>query len=408
MRLIADGVVDRGGVSALAARLGYSPRQLHRALTEELGAGPLALARAQRAQAARTLIESTSLSMTSIAFAAGFDSVRQFNDTVREVFASTPTDLRRRVRPGTATSASTVRLRLAVRRPFHIGGLFGHLAATAVPGLEEWRNGAYHRSMALEYGPAVVALRPADSHVEATLTLADHRDLVSAVARCRWLLDLDADPTAIDAGLAEDPLLRAAVEAQPGRRVPRCVDGDELALRIVVGQQVSTKAARLLTSRLVTEVGMPLPAALIEDGSSIAWTFPTAGALAKCDPRTLAMPRRRAATLIALATALAAGDLDLSPGADRVPALDALRRLPGIGPWTIASVAMRALGDPDAFLATDLGVAAAGRLVGLTTTTELIARSERWRPWRSYATQVLWGLLDHPINRLPDPARNAR
>ena len=178
--------------------------------------------------------------------------------------------------------------------------------------------------MALEYGPAVVALRPADSHVEATLTLADHRDLVSAVARCRWLLDLDADPTAIDAGLAEDPLLRAAVEAQPGRRVPRCVDGDELALRIVLGQQVSTKAARLLTSRLVTEVGTPLPAALIEDGSSIAWTFPTAGAVAKCDPRTLPMPRRRAATLIALATALAAGDLDLSPGADRVPALDAL------------------------------------------------------------------------------------
>ena len=408
IRLIADGVVDRGGVSALAARLGYSPRQLHRALTEELGAGPLALARAQRAQAARTLIESTSLSMTSIAFAAGFDSVRQFNDTVREVFASTPTDLRRRVRPGTATSASTVRLRLAVRRPFHVEGLFGHLAATAVPGLEEWRNGAYHRSMALEYGPAVVALRPADSHVEATLTLADHRDLVSAVARCRWLLDLDADPTAIDAGLAEDPLLRAAVQAQPGRRVPRCVDGDELALRIVVGQQVSTKAARLLTNRLVTDLGTPLPAALIEDGSSIAWTFPTAGALAKCDPQTLPMPRRRAATVIALATALAAGDLDLSPGADRVPALDALRRLPGIGPWTIASVAMRALGDPDAFLATDLGVAAAGRLVGLTTTSELIARSERWRPWRSYATQVLWGLLDHPINRLPDPARNAR
>jgi AraC family transcriptional regulator of adaptative response / DNA-3-methyladenine glycosylase II len=401
VRLIADGVVDRGGVSALAARLGYSPRQVHRALTQELGAGPLALARAQRAQAARTLIESTTLPMTSIAYAAGFDSIRAFNDTVREVFASTPTDLRRGVRPGTATSASTVALRLAVRRPFHFEGLFGHLLAIAVPGLEEWRDGAYHRSVALEHGPAVMSLRPADSHVVATLTLADHRDLVSAVARCRWLLDLDADPAAIDAALAEDPLLRAAVEAQPGRRVPRCVDGEELALRIVLGQQVSTKAAQRLTSRLLAAVGTPLPAALIEDGSSLAWTFPTAGAVAKCDPQTLPMPRRRAATLITLATALAAGDIDLSPGADRVPALDALAKLPGIGPWTVASVAMRALGDPDAFLATDLGVAAAGRLLGLTSTRELTAHSERWRPWRSYATQVLWGLLDHPINRLP-------
>ena len=404
MRLIADGVVDRGGVSELAARLGYSPRQVQRALTEELGAGPLALARAQRAQAARTLIESTSLPMTSIAYAAGFASIRAFNDTVHEVFASTPTDLRRRVRPGMATSASTVALRLAVRGPFHVAGLFGHLVATAVPGLEEWRDGAFHRSMRLEHGPAVVALRPAGTHVEATLRLADHRDLVSAVTRCRWLLDLDADPAAIDAALAEDPLLRAAVEAQPGRRVPRCVDGAELALRMVLGQQVSTKAARLLSGRLMVDLGTPLPTALIENGSSIGWTFPTAGAVATCDPESLRMPRRRAETLIALATALAAGDLDLSPGADRVHALDALAHLPGIGPWTIASVAMRALGDPDAFLATDLGVAAAGRLVGLTTTRELTAHSERWRPWRSYATQVLWGLLDHPINRLPGVA----
>ena len=405
MRLIADGVVDRGGVGALAARLGYSPRQVHRALTQELGAGPLALARAQRAQAARTLIESTTLPMTSIAYAAGFASIRAFNDTIGEVFASTPTDLRRRVRPGMATAASTVALRLAVRAPFHFAGLFGHLVATAVPGLEEWRDGAYHRSVALEHGPAVVSLRPAESHVEATVALVDHRDLVSAVARCRWLLDLDADPAAIDAGLAEDPLLRAAVKAQPGRRVPRCVDGDELALRIVLGQQVSTRAAQRLTGRLVAELGTPLPAALIPGGSSIAWTFPTAGAVAKWDPQTLPMPRRRAATLIALATALAAGDVDLSPGSDRVPALDALGRLPGVGPWTLASVAMRALGDPDAFPATDLGLAAAGRLMGLTTVKELTAHSERWRPWRSYATQLLWGLLDHPINRLPDSSR---
>jgi AraC family transcriptional regulator of adaptative response / DNA-3-methyladenine glycosylase II len=401
MRLIADGVVDRGGVGELAARLGYSPRQVHRALTQELGAGPLALARVQRAQAARTLIESTPLPMTEIAFAAGFDSIRQFNDTVRTVFASTPTELRRRVRPGTPTAASTVELRLAVRRPFHAEGVLAHLAATAVPGLEQWRDGAYHRTMTLDHGPAVVSLRPADGHVAASLRLTDHRDLVSAVARCRWLLDLDADPDAIDAALAEDPLLRAAVRADPGRRVPRCVDGGELALRIVLGQQVSTAAARTVTARIVAALGDPLPPALRRDELDLRFTFPSPAAVAQMDPAGLPMPRRRADTLIALAGALARGDLDLSPGADRPAALDLLGRLPGVGPWTTGSVAMRALGDPDAFLPTDLGVAAAARGLGLASTRELVARSERWRPWRSYATQVLWGLLDHPVAHLP-------
>jgi AraC family transcriptional regulator of adaptative response / DNA-3-methyladenine glycosylase II len=404
VRLIADGVVDRGGVEALAARLGYSTRQVHRALTQELGAGPLALARAQRAQAARTLIEATALPMTAIAFAAGFDSIRQFNDTVRQVFASSPTELRRRARAGAPVTASAVRLRLAVRAPLDAEGLFGHLVATAVPGVEEWRDGAYHRALSLEHGPAVVSLRPAGDHVAATVRLTDHRDLVSAVARCRWLLDLDADPVAVDAALAEDPLLAGLVAARPGARVPRTVDGAELALRIVLGQQVSTRAARTVTSRLVADVGTPLPATLVEAGSSLTRTFPAAAAVAGLDPAGLPMPRRRATTLHALATALAQGELDLSPGADRTAALDALGRMPGIGPWTVGSVAMRALGDPDAFLATDLGVVQAGRALGLATPRALVARAERWRPWRSYATQVLWGVLDHPINRLPRDA----
>ena len=169
--------------------------------------------------------------------------------------------------------------------------------------------------MLLDHGPAVVSLRPGADHVRAVLRLTDHRDLVSAVARCRWLLDLDADPVAIDAALAEDPLLRTAVAAQPGRRVPRCVDGNELALRIVLGQQVSTRAAQTLTKRLVADAGAALPDPLIEPGSTVTRTFPTAAAVAKLDPETLAMPRRRATTLIALATAMVRGDLDLSPGA---------------------------------------------------------------------------------------------
>jgi AraC family transcriptional regulator, regulatory protein of adaptative response / DNA-3-methyladenine glycosylase II len=408
MRMIADGVVDRGGVSELAARLGYSTRQVQRALTEELGAGPLALARAQRAQTARTLIESTALPMSSIAFAAGFDSIRQFNGTVQEVFALTPTELRRRARSGGSAAPSTLQLRLAVRTPFHAEGVFAHLVATAVPGVEEWRDGAYHRSLSLDHGPAVVSLRPGVDHVTAVLRLADHRDLTAAVARCRWLLDLDADPAAVDAALAEDPLLIDAVQAQPGRRVPRCVDGDELALRIVLGQQVSTKAAQTLTRRLVRDLGAELPPTLVDDAGTLTHTFPSADDVAKVDPATLPMPRRRAATLTGLAAALAGRDLDLSPGTDRAAALDTLLRQPGIGPWTSASIAMRALGDPDAFPATDLGIAQAGRLLGLDDARQLLARSERWRPWRSYATQVLWGLLDHPINRLPHDPTAAR
>jgi AraC family transcriptional regulator of adaptative response / DNA-3-methyladenine glycosylase II len=339
--------------------------------------------------------------MTTIAFAAGFSSIRQFNGTVRDVYASSPTELRARAAAAGGGGGSTVHLRLAFRGPLHAPGLFGHLVATGVPGLEEWRDGAYHRALRLEHGPGVVSLRPAADHVAATVRLTDHRDLVSAVARCRWLLDLDADPVAVDAALAADPALRAAVEAAPGRRVPRCVDGSELALRIVLGQQVSTAAARTVTGRLVAALGDPLPAALVEDGSSLGWTFPAPAAVAEADPGLLGMPRTRAATLRALAGALDRGELDLSPGADRVGALEALGRLPGVGPWTVASVAMRALGHPDAFPATDLGIAEAGRRLGLASPRELVAHSERWRPWRSYATQVLWGTLDHPINTLP-------
>jgi AraC family transcriptional regulator of adaptative response / DNA-3-methyladenine glycosylase II len=297
-----------------------------------------------------------------------------------------------------------VQLRLSARVPFHVEGVLAHLVATAVPGLEEWRGGAYHRSVVLDHGPAVIGLRPVADGVGATLRLTDPRDLISAVARCRWLLDLDADPVAIDEALAEDPLLRPALASRPGSRVPRCVDGDELALRIVLGQQVSTAAARTLTRRLVVAVGTALPTALVEPGSTLTHAFPSAAAVADVDPASLAMPARRAATLIGLARALADGAVDLSLGSDRSAAIDVLARLPGIGPWTCGSIAMRALGDPDVLLATDLGVREAASRLGVAPGRPLADRSARWRPWRSYATQVLWGLLDHPINRLPEAA----
>src|SRR6202020_150927 len=240
MRLIADGTVDRDGVGGLAAHLGYTTRQLERVLQAEVGAGPLALARAQRGQTARLLIESTDLPFGDVAFAAGFSSIRQFNDTVRLVFESTPTDLRKRAatRLGSlkagATSPGTVCLRLPVRTPFAYEGVFGHLAAGAVPGCEEVRDGAYRRSLRLPTGNAVVTLTPAVDHVRCLLVLDDFRDLTTAIARCRRLLDLDADPEAVVAALSEDPDLRPVVAKAPGQRIPRTVDEVELAVRALL------------------------------------------------------------------------------------------------------------------------------------------------------------------------------
>jgi AraC family transcriptional regulator of adaptative response / DNA-3-methyladenine glycosylase II len=400
MRLIADGVVDRDGVPGLARRLGYSERQVERQLLAELGAGPLALARAQRSQTARVLIETTSLPMADVAFAAGFSSVRSFNETVQAVFALSPTELRRRKAPDPAGTPGTLSLRLPFRAPLHPENVFGHLVATAVPGVEEWHGGAYRRTLRLPHGTGVVALRPTPDHVACDLTLADLRDLTTAISRCRRLLDLDADPTAVDEQLATDALLAPLVLKAPGRRVPRTVDADELAVRAVLGQQVSTAAARTHAARLVRALGDP-----VADAGGLTHLFPTAEALAEVDPGTLAMPRARRAAVVALATALANGEVDLGAGTDWARARQQLLALPGVGAWTVETIAMRALGDPDAFLPTDLGVRLAATELGLPTApAALIARSQRWRPWRAYATQHLWAVGDHPINHLPAEA----
>lgn len=398
MRLIADGVVDREGVDGLAARLGYSARQVERHLLAEVGAGPLALARAQRARTARVLIETTDLPMAQIAHASGFGSIRAFNQTVQEVFASAPRALRRGpATPITDAPWQQVQLRLAHRRPLEPGNLFGHLAATGVPGVEEWREGSYRRTLRLPHGAGVAALAPADGHVQARLWLSDIRDLQVAISRCRWLLDLDADPVAVDEALQDDPQLGPAVRAVPGRRVPRSVDGAELAVRIVLGQQISTAAARTHAGRLVEHLGEALP----EPVGGLTALFPRPEAIAGIDPSRLAMPGRRRRTVLALAAALAEERLRVSPGDDPQEARAALGAMPGIGPWTVESVAMRAWGDPDAFPATDLGVLAGARALGLPDGRDLADRASGWRPWRAYATQHLWAATDHPINHLP-------
>jgi AraC family transcriptional regulator of adaptative response / DNA-3-methyladenine glycosylase II len=423
MRLIADGVVDREGVPGLAARLGYGTRQVERILVAGVGAGPLALARAQRAQAARLLIETTGVPMAQVAFAAGFSSVRQFNETVKVVFGTSPNELRRLAGHGPAGRAAapaapapapgqTVVLRLPFRAPFCPDNLFGHLAATAVPGVEETRDGAYRRTLSLAHGTGLVSLRPAAGHVWASISLADLRDLAPAIARCRRLLDLDADPSAVDELLCADPALAPLVRAAPGRRVPRTVDEAEMAVRAVLGQQVSTKAARTHAGRLASALGTPVT----DERGGLSRTFPGPAALSEAllaaryqvvpgrTPRAglLAGPLARQEALSGLVAAMAGGSLDLGPGSDWLQARAKLSELAGIGPWTVEVIAMRALGDPDAFPSSDLGLRRGAALAQLpASATRLAARAQAWRPWRAYATQYLWATLDHPINRFP-------
>ncbi len=428
MRLIADGVVDRDGVPGLASRLGYSARQVERQLLAELGAGPLALARAGRAQTARLLIESTSLRMSDVALAAGFASIRSFNDTVREVFALSPTELRRRAAGGQPVpAAGFLSLRLPFRAPLCPDNLFGHLVATAVPGVEEWRDGAYRRTLALPNGHGIVTLRPPGvagrgrdgdgppGHVACQLALTDLRDLAIAISRCRRLLDLDADPVAVDDLLRADPSLAPLVLKAPGRRVPRSVDAAEFAVRAVLGQQVSTAAARTHAGRLAAAYGEPVtdpagdltrlfpdPATL--SASGLADRGPARSDTAARKPDTPALPLTRRATLARLSAALAEGVIDLGVGSDWQRAREQLGALPGLGPWTVETIAMRALGDPDAFAPTDLGVRVAAGKLGLpATAAALTDRASAWRPWRAYAVQYLWATSDHPINRLPGP-----
>lgn len=401
MRLIADGVVDREGVDGLARRVGYTSRHLGRVLTAELGAGPLALARARRAQTARVLIETTELGYADVAFAAGFSSVRQFNETVREVYAASPTDLRgrragrRTTGPGLGSAMGTVTMRLAVRTPFAGRALLDFLAYHLVPGVEVAGPGWYARTLDLPHGPGTVRLDVADAleegttaFVRATFALTDLRDTAAAVERARRLLDADCDPVAVDDAFVGDPVVGPLVRACPGLRLPGQVDGDETAVRTVVGQQVSVTGARTVTGRIVAAHGRP-----VETGvPGLTHLFPSAAVLAEVDPETLPMPRARGRALVGLCAALAAGDVVLDRGTDRDAVRAAMVALPGIGPWTADYVAMRALAHPDVFLPTDIGVRNA--LVGLGhDPADVLPRVDAWRPWRSYALMHLWNTL---------------
>jgi AraC family transcriptional regulator of adaptative response / DNA-3-methyladenine glycosylase II len=405
VRLILDGAVDRDGVSGLARRLGYSERQLHRVLLAEVGTGALSLARAQRAQTARLLLQTTDLPIAEVAFGAGFASLRQFNDTVRAVFARTPTQLRLRPTRGRdvpvgSASTQSIPLRLAHRRPFAARQLFEFLGRRAVAGIESYDGTTYRRSLRLPHGHGTVALSPADGgQVDAVFALADLRDLTAAIARARHLLNLDADPVAVDDVLGADPLLGPLVAETPGLRVPGAVDGFELAVRAVVGQQVSVAGARTVLGALVRAAGDPIEHPVLP----ITHSFPTPDALARLavdEPAAFPMPASRRRALAALAEAVAAGELAIEPSADPDALRTGLIKLHGIGPWTAAYVGMRVLGDPDAFLPTDLGVRNALARLGQATDPASVGRlAEPWRPWRAYAVAHLWSQAPSPTAR---------
>ena len=389
LRLIAGGVVDQDGVTGLARRLAVSARHLHRQVVAEVGTGPQMLAINRRAQVARLLVESSTLPLAEVAFAAGYSSVRQFNDGMRTAFGCPPGDLR--ARPvKSAEGAGHLVVRQRYRTPLPSGPLLDWLGRRALPGIEEVDGAGYHRTMRLPRGPGRVSVEfdrvPAGNrHGEATvrLALADLRDVTAAVQRCREVFDLDADPGAIAAELEPDPLIGDLVRAMPGRRVPGCADGFELAVRATLGQQLSAAAERTLGQRLIARFGDPIPT---PDGR-LTHLFPTPPALADADLETAGMTKEQAATVRALARAVDTDRVVLDRGADRQECAAALLSIPGVGAWTAGYVAMRALGDPDVLPPDDADLRAAAKRLGVA---RLTAHSRRWSPWRSYAAMYLW------------------
>ena len=431
MRLISDGLVEREGVNGLAARLGYTSRHVTRVLTAELGAGPLALARAHRAQTARILLVTTGLPITDIAFAAGFGSVRQFNDTITAVYERTPTFLRgagHGLGPATvdARGGTRITLQLPARAPFDGLGVLRFLGTRALPGVETASPGLagtdappgsnrlagpespagahYARTMRLPHGPATVHLTLAGSDtapmVSCSAWLSSLADLAPLVSRVRRLLDLDADAAAIDDALGRDPALAESVRSTPGMRLPGSVDAEETLFRALLGQQVSVASARTSLTRLCHALGERIPGTGTGTGTGtepnagtheLALLFPAAAAIAAHGRDVLRGPAARIDTIVRTAEALASGELVISAADDRVSLETTLRARAGIGPWTAGYLAMRVLGSPDVLLTSDLALRQGAARLGLPTTPgALAARGAGWAPWRSYASMHLW------------------
>ncbi|HEY6461667.1 MAG TPA: AlkA N-terminal domain-containing protein [Polyangiaceae bacterium] len=397
LALIAEGVLDgdEAGVEDLAERLGVGARQLRRLFQQHLGASPIAVAQTQRFLFAKQLIHETRLPMAQVALAAGFGSVRRFNDTFRTLYGRPPGTLRR-THAGSRTETRPSRgvtVRLRYRAPYDWGAMLGYLTARAVDGVERVEGERYWRTVSHgeNVGTVEIAHLPAARSVVATIRFSDVRALPTLVGRIRRVLDLAADVTAIDAHLARDPLLAPLVAERPGLRAPGGWDGFELAIRAVLGQQVSVERGRTLAGALARLCGTPIPAAE-RAHATLSHAFPTAARVASADLASLGMPRARRDALVAVARAALADPRLFQPSDTVEETVARLRAIPGVGDWTAHYIALRAAREPDAFPASDVGLlrGAAHPHGARPTPAELLARAERWRPWRAYAAQHLW------------------
>ncbi|MGH7042591.1 MAG: AlkA N-terminal domain-containing protein [Acetobacteraceae bacterium] len=393
--LIAAGALNEDGINGLAARVGMGERQLRRLFQKHLGASPGAVAQARRLLFAKQLITDTQLSMADVALAAGFGSVRRFNDTFRRLWGRAPRTLRRCDATMEATR-SAVTLTLPYKPPYDWPAMVGFLAARAIPGVEQVRPDLYARTISLGGVHGTIAVRPTDQRGKAHALVATIRfpavtALPTIVERIRRVFDLGADPTIIAGHLSADPLLARLVAMRPGLRVPGAWDGFELAIRGILGQQITVGAATRLAGKLVAAFGIPVPP---PEGSvaDLCYVFPPPERLVGTDlAAVLGMPRARAAAILSVAAAVMANPRIFDPGQGLDHAVARLRTLPGIGEWTAQYVVMRALHEPDAFPAADIGLLRAlATAEGRPDPSELLARAVAWRPWRAYAALHLW------------------
>ncbi len=390
LALLEMGALDDGSVDDLAGRVGVGERQLRRLFQQHLGASPVAVAQSRRVLLAKQLIHESRLPMTEVALAAGFGSLRRFNDTFQTLFKRPPTALRRAA--GADVSAGPrgeIVLLLRYRPPYDWPAMLGFLRMRAIAGVESVQDGVYRRTIGLGGRQGSVTVQPAPNNaLQASVRFPKLSALPQIIARLRRVFDLAADPDAIALQLVKDPTLAPLVAARPGLRVPGAWDGFELAVRAVLGQQITVAGAIRLAGGLVTRFGMPL----CEPDGALTHVFPEPSALIGADPTTMGMPRSRGAALLSVAAAVVADPHIFAAGRSLDEAVAQLKALPGIGEWTAQYIAMRQLREPDAFPAADIGLmrAMAGADGLRPTASALLARAETWRPWRAYAAQHLW------------------
>lgn len=384
LRLIAESGLEDGGVEVLAERLGVGSRHLRRLFLKHLGATPLAVAQTRRLHFAKKLIDETTLPMSQIAIAAGFGCVRRFNDGIRKVYHRTPTQIRRLARQTVVQPQNQYFFRLRFRPPYNWDAMLKFLAPRATPGIEVVEGRSYRRSISLNglHGHFEVSPDEAHDSLTARVQFGEPRSLFAIVERIRGMFDLNADWAAIVGSLRTDPDLAKRVDSDPGLRVPGCWDGFELAVRAILGQQITVKAATTLAGRIAEVFGEPFAAA-----PGLTHLFPTPQTLGEADLSRVGLTRARAETIRALARAVRDGQINFTGIVETDAFLARLCEIPGIGKWTAQYVAMRALGEPDAFPPGDLGLL---RALSLDNARDLEQRSQAWRPWRAYAAMYLW------------------